>query len=83
MYSYIIEYMKYNSRQKFELLGKNIKELREKYTLTLKELSIKSGIRKQYLQKIENGTAYGFAISHLEKLMIVFDGNLKDILKGL
>ena len=75
--------MKYNSRQKFELLGKNIKELREKYTLTLKELSIKSGIRKQYLQKIENGTAYGFAISHLEKLMIVFDGNLKDILKGL
>ena len=75
--------MNTNIKYKFKLLGKNIKELREKYNMSLKELSIKSGIRTQYLQKIENGTAYGFATSHLEKLMRVFDGNLKDILKGL
>lgn len=68
---------------KFKLLGKNIKELREKYNLSLNELSIKSGIRKRYLQKIESGTAYGFKISHLDKLTMVFDGNLKDILKDL
>ena len=66
MYSHIIEYMKYNIRQKFKRLGKNIKELREKYEFSLDELSVKTGIRKQYLQKIESGIAYGFKISHLE-----------------
>ena len=30
--------MNTNIKYKFKLLGKNIKELREKYTLTLKEL---------------------------------------------
>ncbi len=75
--------MRYKIKYKFKQLGRNIKELREKYNLSLNELSIKSGIRKQYLQKIENGNAYGFAVSHLEKLVIAFDGNLKDILNGL
>ena len=75
--------MKQGRKYIFKLLGKNIKDLREKYDFSSEELAQKSGIRKQYLKKIENGTAYGFKISHLEKLAIVFDGNLKDILKVL
>ena len=75
--------MSNNIRLKLKLLGRNIKELREKYNLSLGELSIKSGIRKQYLQKIENGVAYGFKISHLEKLTKAFNGNLKGILNDL
>ena len=61
--------MKKEIKIKFVILGNNIKELREKYNLSLEELSVKSGIRKQYLQKIENGIAYGFKISHLDKLI--------------
>lgn len=75
--------MENDIKVKFKILGRNIKELREKYNLSLNELSIKSGIRKQYLQKIENGNAYGFAMSHLEKLTEAFNGNLKGILKRL
>lgn len=75
--------MENDIKVKFKILGRNIKELREKYNLSLNELSIKSGIRKQYLQKIVNGTAYGFAMSHLEKLTEALNGNLKGILKGL
>lgn len=75
--------MKNDKKYKFKQLGTNIKKLREKYNLSLEELSIKTGIRKQYLQKIEDGIAYGFKISHLEKLAIIFNGNIKSILKGL
>ena len=43
-------------------LGKRIKEQREKRQITIKELSEKTGIRAEYLKKIENGKAYGVMI---------------------
>ena len=45
----------------FECLGKRIKEKREEKGLTIDELSIKCGIRKIYLRKIEAGKAYGLS----------------------
>ena len=50
------------AKQYFIKLGLQIKKLREERTITLKELSAKTNIRKEYLQKIENGKAYGVLI---------------------
>ena len=56
-------------KQDLILLGLNIKKLREARNLTLKDVSLKTGIRVQYLKKIENGTAYGVKIEkHLYKI---------------
>jgi len=58
-------------KQKFKKLGLQIKKLREERTITLKDLSAKTNIRKEYLQKIENGKAYGVLIDkHLLKIAI-------------
>ncbi len=60
-------------KQDFLLLGQNIKKLREERNLTIKETSQKTGIRPQYLQKIEAGLAYGVMIEkHLVPLAKVF-----------
>ena len=75
--------MKQKIKQNFYQLGKNITKLREEYGMSLEDLSLKSGIRKRYLVRIEQGIAYGLRLSHLEKLTVAFDGNLKDILKDL
>ncbi len=67
--------MKINEKlkQEFMLLGKHIKKIREERNLTLKEVSLKTGIRVQYLQKIENGLAYGVLIQkHLLKIAKAF-----------
>ena len=75
--------MKQKIKQNFYQLGKNITKLREEYGMSLEDLSLKTGIRKRYLVRIEQGIAYGLRLSHLEKLTVAFDGNLKDILKDL
>ena len=60
-------------KQDFMLLGQRIKKLREERNLTIKETSQKTGIRPQYLQKIEAGLAYGVMIEkHLVPLAKVF-----------
>ena len=56
-------------KQDFILLGKHIKKLREERNLTIEELSEKTGLRAQYLQKIEAGLAYGVMLEkHLAPL---------------
>ena len=63
--------MRYNERFKQEciLLGKHIIKLREERNMTIKELSIKTGIRPQYLKKIEAGIAYRVSLAkHLLKI---------------
>ena len=42
-----------------KIIGKNIKTYREKQNMTIKELSLKTKIRKEYLIKIENGKTVG------------------------
>ncbi|MBE7702878.1 MAG: helix-turn-helix domain-containing protein [Cyanobacteria bacterium SIG28] len=56
-------------KQKLILLGLRIKQLREERNLTIKDVALKTGIRIQYLQKIEKGLAYGVLIDkHLLKI---------------
>lgn len=50
-------------------LGLRIKYLREEQKITIKELSQKTKIRVEYLNKIEKGNAYGICINkHLLKI---------------
>lgn len=49
----------------YEFIGKKIRQKREEKGLTINELSLKTGIRKIYLQKIEDGKAYGFSTTKL------------------
>lgn len=45
--------------------GKNIKNFREKRNMTIQELSELTGIRTQYLKRIELGTAKRLNASHI------------------
>ena len=59
------------TKQDFFKLGLQIKKIREERNIALKELSQKTNIRKEYLQKIESGKAYGVLIDkHLLKIAI-------------
>lgn len=53
----------YGKKLFYEFIGKKIRQKREEKGLTLNELCLKTGIRKIYLQKIEEGSAYGFTIT--------------------
>ena len=67
-------------KKDFILLGKHIKNLRKQKNLTIKDVSLKTGIRKQYLYKIENGTAYGVYIDkHLLKIATVLQVKMSDL----
>lgn len=69
-------------KQDFILLGLHIKKLREERNLTIKDVAIKTGIRAQYLRKIENGTAYRVRIEgHLYKISKAFSINFVEIFK--
>lgn len=48
-----------------KFFGQNVKKNRKKKGVTIEELSLKTGIRKQYLEKIERGEAFGVRTSHL------------------
>lgn len=52
-------------KEKFlKQIGENIKRVREQKEKTLEEISKRTGIRKQYLIRIEKGIAYGFSTKH-------------------
>lgn len=53
----------YGKKLFYEFIGKKIRQKREEKGLTLNELSLKTEIRKIYLQKIEEGSACGFTIT--------------------
>ena len=53
-------------------LGENIKQLREKFNLSLSELSKKTGISKSFLQKLENGKASYITFEQLNSLCVAF-----------
>ena len=74
-------YINEKLKQDFILLGLRIKKLREKRNLTIEEVSRKTSIRSQYLQKIENGKAYGvLVIKHLLKIAVLFKIKLSELL---
>lgn len=58
-----------NIKIQFKKLGSHIKKIRESKGMTISELSEKTGLRKEYLLKIEQGNAYGIQIKkHLVKI---------------
>ena len=68
-------------KQDFILLGKHIRKLREEKSLTIKDVSLKTGIRVQYLQKIEKGFAYGVRLEkHLLKIAITLQVKMSELL---
>ena len=67
-------------KESFTKLGLHIRQLREKREISIKELSEKTGIRQEYLKRIENGTAYGILIKrHLVKIAEVFEIKLFEL----
>lgn len=46
-----------------KVIGKEIKSLRESKSITVKQISHKTGIKENYLRKIENGEAANLSIS--------------------
>ena len=61
-------------------LGQNIRNKRENRQTTIKELSKITGIRKEYLNKIELGTAYGVMMEkHLLKISVALNVKLSDL----
>lgn len=61
-------------------LGNNIQTLREEKQMTIKELSEKTGIRKEYLRKIECGKAYGILFDkHLLKIAIALNTKISNL----
>lgn len=63
-------------------LGKRIQNLREERQISIKEMSEKTGIRKEYLRKIELGKAYGILIDrHLFKIADILNVRMSTLLK--
>lgn len=54
-------------------VGENVYNIRTKKGLTIKELSEKTGIRKEYLKKIEKGEAVGIMTGQIFRLAIGLD----------
>jgi len=72
--------IKESVKQDFILLGKHIKKLRESEGLSIKELSLKTGISTQYLQKIEKGVAYGLLFDrHLLKIATALNVKMQEL----
>lgn len=63
------------------LLEKN-QTKREEKGLTLNELSLKTGIRKIYLQKIEDGKAYGFSTTKLFMIAEALETHASMLVRG-
>lgn len=60
--------------------GKKIRQLRQKNNWSLTQLEKISGINRNYLTKIEKGTAKKVKLSHAIELSRSFDITLKEIL---
>lgn len=59
-------------------IGKNLEAIRTKNGLTIKELSLLSGVSKSTILKIET-TTKNFRLFNLIKIVTVFDVKNKDI----
>lgn len=62
------------------LLGTHIEKLRKERKITIKEIAQRTGLRTQYIRKIEQGTAYGVLLDkHLAKIADVLEVKLSVI----
>ena len=63
-------------------LGLKIKDLRAKKKISQQELSDLTGVKRQYLSKIELGE-YNVTIDTLNKIAIAFEISISDLLVGV
>ncbi len=54
--------------EKFKTFGKNVEKYRLKANITHRELSEKTGIREQYIKRIEKGDCIGLSTSQVYSL---------------
>ena len=62
------------------MIGKNIYEIRKRRGLTLTELADRAGIAKSYLSNIERNLNKNPSVNVMEKLALVLDVELKELL---
>ena len=67
----------------FKKFGENIREFREERNMKLEDLSIITGIRAQYLKRIELGTAKRLNVSHIFIFAEAFKIKPHEVVKGL
>ena len=67
----------------FKKFGENIQEFREERSMTIDELSTITGIRAQYLKRIELGTAKRLSVDHVFIFAKAFNLKPHEIVKGL
>ena len=67
----------------FKKFGENIREFREERNMTLEDLSTITGIKAQYLKRIELGTAKRINASHIFIFAEAFKIKPHEIVKGL
>ena len=75
--------MRKNSKDIFRILGENICNFRNERNMTIEELSNITGIRKEYLKKIEKGVARRVNASHIFIFADAFDIKPCEIVKNL
>ena len=63
--------------------GENIREFREERSMAIEELSTITGIRAQYLKRIELGTAKRLNVDHIFIFAEAFNLKPHEIVKGL
>ena len=66
----------------FEFIGARIKYYRKKNELTIDELALKSGLRKQYVERIESGKAYGLSTTKFFKIAEALQTTASILVKG-
>jgi len=67
----------------FIQFGKNVQRIRLKRNLTLEEVSLKTGIKVNYLKRIEKGEAKGVSTKHLLLFMEAFQARPIELLKDI
>ena len=75
--------MNEEEKEIFIKFGQNIRALREERSMTILELSKITGIRTQYLKKIEAGKAYGMNSSYILIFAKAFKIKPYEVVKGI
>ena len=64
-----------------KILGMNVKKIRLVKNISIKELSEKTGIRENYLKKIEKGEAVGITITQMWQISEMLNSKIIDLIK--
>ena len=70
------------AKKLYKITGENIKRIRQSKGMSLEEVSQKTGMNTQYLNKIEEGIAFRFNILQLKEIADLLNVYLEDLLKG-